>query len=111
MKSNIWTYIRVIFYIFVIISVTTCAINQIHLKCHFAEKLGIICPACGATRATLSALKGNIIAAIEYNAFYTLIILPAFIIFMLEDLYIIIKRSILKTSDISLIEVLFGGKV
>ena len=111
MKNSIWTYIRLTFYLFVIISVTICAINQIHLKCHFAEQLGIICPACGATRATISILKGNIIAAINYNAFYTLIIFPMFIIFMAEDLYIITKRSILKTSDISLIEVLFGGKV
>ena len=111
MKNNIWTYIRLAFYLFVVISVTICAVNEIYLKCYFVENLGITCPTCGATRATLSIIKGNIISAVEYNAFYSLIILPAFIIFMVEDLYIIIKRSILKTSDISLIEVLFGGKV
>jgi len=111
MRNNIWTYIRLAFYLFVIISVTLCATNQIYLKCYFVENFGITCPTCGATRATLAILKGNIISAIEYNSFYSLVIFPFFIIFVIEDIYIVIKRSILRTLNISLIEVLFGGKI
>lgn len=109
MKNNIWTYIRLILYLCIIIAVVFCTTNNIYIACHFVESFGITCPACGATRATISILKGDILAAIEYNAFYSLVVFPFFIIFMLEDVYVVLKRSVLKTLEISLIETLFGG--
>lgn len=111
MKNNCWVYIRLIVYIGIVIALTLAIFDQIYLECIYAKNFGIICPGCGATRATLCIFKGEFLSAIKYNAFYTLIIFPFFIIFTVEDIYVIVKRSIKKTSDISLIEILFGGIV
>jgi len=109
MKNKIWTYVRLIVYFLIILVLIFCMVNKIYLKCNYVETFGITCPACGATRATLSIFKGKFLTAIEYNPFYTLVVFPFFVIFMVEDLYIIIKRNVLKTSETSLVEVLFGG--
>lgn len=109
MKNNIWTYVRLIAYFGIILALVLCMVNQIYLKCYYVQTYGITCPTCGATRATLSIFKGKFLTAIEYNPFYALVVFPFFIIFMVEDLYIIIKRYVLKTLDISLVEVLLGG--
>lgn len=111
MINNVWTYVRIVAYILVVLAVVLCANGKIYLGCMFFEEFGVICPTCGATRATLAMLSGNIISAIEYNAFYSLVILPFVIFLILEDLYVIITRYLLKKERISLIEVMFGGKV
>lgn len=111
MKNNIWTWIRVIVYISIIFVVAFYVREGLYIKCHFVELFGVPCPTCGATRATISMVNGDIINAIIYNAFYSLVILPSFIFFMVEDIFVIVKRSILNTPSISLIEVLLGGKI
>lgn len=111
MINNVWTCVRIVAYILVVLAVVLCANGKIYLGCMFFEEFGIICPTCGATRATLAMLRGNIISAIEYNAFYSLVILPFVIFLILEDLYVIITRCVFKKTRISLIEVMFGGKV
>ena len=41
-------------------------------ECHFRHALGIPCPTCGATRATLLLLRGVFIGAVMMNPLYTL---------------------------------------
>lgn len=110
-QDRMWTCIRLALYLFLVIAVVLCVKGKIYLKCTFIEKFGIECPACGSTRATLAILRGNIISATEYNAFYSLVIFPLTVFLVLEDVYTVVKRSIFKKFKVSLIEVMFGGKV
>ncbi|MBQ7897483.1 MAG: DUF2752 domain-containing protein [Clostridia bacterium] len=47
--------------------------------CPIYKWLGIPCPACGTTRAWITFIKGDIISAIKYNAFF--MFFPLLIIF------------------------------
>lgn len=47
--------------------------------CPIYKHIGILCPACGTTRAWLSFLSGNITKAFKYNLFFP--IMPIIIIF------------------------------
>lgn len=53
--------------------------------CPFYKIFGIICPACGTTRAWLSFFSGNITKAFRYNLFFP--IMPIFVL-----LYIVPKK-------------------
>jgi hypothetical protein len=53
-----------------------CAVAWLYLglarpQCHFREALGIPCPTCGATRATLKLLQGDVLGALLMNPLYT----------------------------------------
>lgn len=39
--------------------------------CHFREALGIPCPTCGATRATMEIMQGDVLGALLLNPLYT----------------------------------------
>lgn len=110
-QDRLLTCVRLMLYLFAVIVAVLCLNEKIYLKCTFIDKFGIECPACGSTRATLAILRGNIISAIEYNAFYSLVIFPLAVFLVLEDVYTVVKRSIFKKSKVSLIEVMFGGKL
>ena len=74
------------------------------------EKYGIFCPSCGATRATLSILRGNILKAIDYNLVYTIAIFPIIFICIIEDILMIFLRRFRLTRKRSLVETLFDIK-
>ena len=40
-------------------------------QCRFREALGIPCPTCGATRATMELLQGDVMGALLMNPLYT----------------------------------------
>ena len=63
--------------------------------CHIYENSGFLCPSCGITRATKAILDFNFGSAISYNSYYTLILLPIFLILLIDDIVcmIIKKRS------------------
>lgn len=109
-QDRLWTCVRLALYLLVAIVVVFGVKGKIYLNCFFVEKFGITCPACGATRATVAVFSGNILSAIEYNAFYSLVIFPLTMFLVLEDVYTVVKRSVYKKSKVSLIEVMFGGK-
>ena len=44
--------------------------------CPLRTVTGIDCPFCGATRAASSLAHGDVVAALDHNAFFVLVILP-----------------------------------
>lgn len=105
----IWNLVKISAYVIIIIAVVLAYTGKITVTCTYFEKFNIICPACGSTRATLSILHGDLFKALEYNAFYSSVIFPLVIIFILEDIYNIVKSVMLKKKCLSLLDVLFGG--
>ncbi len=47
-----------------------------HLFCAFYELTGYYCPGCGSGRAARALLRGDVAAALGYNALFTLLLLP-----------------------------------
>lgn len=112
MEKQIWfnrTFIciRIIIYISIIYVTWSLISNNTRLVCDWNEKYGILCPSCGATRATLTVLRGNILKAFEYNLVYTIAIFPIVCIFILEDVVMIVLRIFKLTRKRSLLETLF----
>lgn len=44
--------------------------------CPWRSMTGLDCPLCGATRAAASLGHGDVIAALDHNAFFVLVLLP-----------------------------------
>lgn len=88
-------YIRIIIYI--IILVLLCMLKLMHAstfgECYINENFGLLCPSCGITRATESLLNFDFLNAISYNSFYTLILLPVFSIFLIDDIVCMIIKQ------------------
>lgn len=98
--------IRIISYLLIIYTTYSLIKENTRFICTWNEKYGILCPSCGATRATLSVLKGNIVQAIEYNMVYTVAILPAILLFIVDDILYIILRIFKISKKKSLFETL-----
>lgn len=112
MRKVKFEYVRIIIYVVSICFAILAAIDKINLSCYWQEKYGILCPACGLTRATISILQFKFREAFELNAFYTSVLIPFVLILVVNDLYVIIKRHITKKKDISLVEIMLGeGKI
>lgn len=63
-------------------------------ECYIKENFGILCPSCGITRGTEALLNFNFILAIKYNAYFTLILFPIFLILFVDDIIcMIIKKK------------------
>ncbi len=101
-------HIRMIIYIISVVLVVIIVKQKLQIPCYFLENYGIICPACGLTRATISIVNLDFESAVKYNKYYTLILVPLLIILVLNDIYIFIKRELLKKRGISFIEIIFG---
>jgi len=99
--------IRVVSYILIIYMVYSLLSESTRFVCSWDNKYGILCPSCGATRATLSIIKGDILKALEYNTVYTTAIFPSIILFILDDIICIVLRLFRVTKKSSLFEVLF----
>lgn len=46
------------------------------VTCPFKAITGLDCPFCGATRATAALLRGDLVAALDHNLAYVLVLLP-----------------------------------
>lgn len=97
--------IRIVSYILIIYMVCSLLSKSTRFMCSWNEKYGILCPSCGATRATLAIIKGNLFKAIEYNIVYTTAIFPAIVFLILDDITFIFLRLFKVTKKRSLIEV------
>lgn len=97
-QINVLKFIRIIVYVILLITLLFLGFsddNNFGL-CHIKENFGLSCPSCGITRATKAILSLDFILAIEYNAFFTLILLPVFFILFIDDIICMIfnKRSL-----------------
>lgn len=105
--NKLFITIRIVVYILIIYVACNLISNNTRFLCVWNEVYGIICPSCGATRATLSILRGNILKAISYNLVYTIAIFPIIFILILEDVLMILLRIFRLTIKRSLLETLF----
>lgn len=62
-------------------------------KCYIYETSGLLCPSCGITRSVKSILSLDLKTALSYNSFYILILLPLFLILMIDDIISIMLRK------------------
>ncbi|MCI8518951.1 MAG: DUF2752 domain-containing protein [Clostridia bacterium] len=72
-------------------------------ECYIKENTGILCPSCGITRATKEILSLNFPLALEYNAYYTIVLFPIFFILLTDDILCMIFRKR------SFVDVIFGN--
>lgn len=105
--NRIFICIRIVVYILIIYVTWSLVANNQRLACEWNEKYGFLCPSCGATRATLSILRGDIVKAMYYNLVYTIAIFPLVVVFILEDIFMILLRRFRLTRKRSLVETLF----
>lgn len=103
----VFAFIRVISYLLIIYMIYSLLKNNTRFVCSWNEKFGITCPSCGATRATLYIVKGDILKAVAYNPIYTALIFPIIFIFILDDILYLILRMFKVTDKNSLFETLF----
>lgn len=92
-------YIRIITYIAIGIMLLTLKFsNNIGWTCYINENLGILCPSCGITRASIAILNFNFSLAIEKNAYFTLVLFPIFMILFIDDIIcmVIKKKSLVE---------------
>ena len=103
--------VRLILYVCSIIITVPIVIGKIQLPCFFYENFGLLCPACGLTRATISILHLNIIEAIKYNAYYTLVLIPFILFLVINDIYVVIQRKLNSKKVLpSFVEMILGVK-
>ncbi|MBQ3407685.1 MAG: DUF2752 domain-containing protein [Clostridia bacterium] len=103
-----FSQIRLIIYIISIVVIIFLLNGKISTHCYWNEKYGFFCPTCGLTRATINIFRFNFIEAAKYNFFYTCILAPFIIILVINDIYIIAKRAVMKGKELSFIEILLG---
>ncbi len=108
MKKIKFMHVRLVVYICTIIILFFVYIGKIELKCYFYQMHGILCPTCGLTRATINIIKLNFGEAIKYNQFFTCVLIPLVFILIVDDIFVIFQRLILKKKSISLVEILTG---
>lgn len=102
--------IRMIIYILSAILVALVVTGKMTTSCFFLDNYGIICPACGLTRATISIVSLDIKSAMEYNLFYTVVLVPLLFVLIINDVYVFAQRFIMNKKKISFIEIIFGEK-
>lgn len=110
MKKIKFEYVRAIIYIISLILTLLVFLGKINFSCYYKEHFGILCPACGLTRATINILQFKFIEAYKLNAFYTCVLVPFVTVLVINDIYIILKRHITGIKDISLVEIMLGEK-
>lgn len=106
--------------IFGIIRVTVTIILAVTLFCVFSSEsdlpsatvctlklyTGYDCPLCGCTRATVCLMHLRIADAFAYNPVYTCFIAPAALIFILQDIFTVIRRFFSEDAPLSAAETL-----
>lgn len=110
MKKIKFIHFRIAIYFITIILVALLALGNIKTSCYFYDKFGLLCPACGLSRATISIVTFDIKSALMHNTYYACILVPLILILSLNDIYIFIKRYVFKKNAISFVEIILGEK-
>ena len=96
-RKNLLKYIRIAVYIGIFISLVILKFGGVSNfgECYIRENIGFLCPSCGITRGAYALMNFDIPLAIKYNSYFTLILLPVFLILFVDDIICIIikKRS------------------
>ena len=108
MKKIKFMHIRLIIYVSTIALLFFVYFGKIKTECYFNKVYGLLCPACGLTRATINIIKLNFGEAIKYNKFFSCVLVPFVFILIVDDIYVILRRLIFKKKSISLVEILTG---
>ena len=107
-KIRTFSYIRLAIYTAAIIAAVMLINGKITTSCYWNNNFHILCPTCGITRATINILRFNFSAAIRYHAVYTCILFPLTFILVINDIFILFKRTITKKQKLSIIEKICG---
>lgn len=96
-RKSILKYVRIAVYIGILISLVILKIGGTSNfgECYIRENFGFLCPSCGITRASEAILNFNFSLALKYNSYFTLVLLPVFLILFIDDIICIAikKRS------------------
>lgn len=60
--------------------------------CPVRNSVGVPCPGCGLTRATMALLEGDFHAALHFHPLVWLM-LPIFVVMVIEEVYIFVRRD------------------
>ena len=102
--------LRIILYVIIILAIFILKYtNILNVGCYIYDTTGIQCPTCGFTRALMSLTNLDIISAIEYNAFFTLIFFPIFLFLSIQDIIYILINFIKNKDYKSYVDIIFGG--
>ena len=110
MNKKRFMIIRMCIYIVSIILTVLVAVGKIKTSCFFQDNFGLTCPACGLTRATTSLVSLDFKGALSYNLFYTVVLIPLVVGLVANDIFVFVKRFIMKKKSISFIEIIFGER-
>ena len=72
--------------------------------CQWYNTFGIVCPTCGFTRGFSNFMHFDFAKSYMYNPVLTLFAAPAVILIMIEDVFVMIKRWLKKTEEMSFAE-------
>lgn len=92
---NDYAVLSIIIAVFIIcILIAIYMLNPFQIPiCFFISKLGIYCPACGATRAFLSLLNFDILESIYYNPIVVYSVISIFIYLILYFIFKITNKK------------------
>ena len=108
-KIKIGVILRIILYVAIIFSLIALKYtNFLNLKCFIYSRTGILCPTCGITRAVKSLVNFDIASSIKYNTFFTLVLLPIFLILFVQDIFVIVINLIKNKNYKSFVDIIFG---
>ena len=79
-----------------------------YFPCLMYEQFGVQCSTCGASRAVVSLLSGNVAAAAELNPVITFGVVPLLGFLLLSDLVVMIMNVVSKKRRLSPFEYLFA---
>ena len=110
MNNTTFSYLRLLFYVLILLLLACFYWFGIpYIGCYWNNQYHIICPTCGVSRSTIALLHFNFSRAISHHLLFSCLLFPAFLILILDDIVMIIKRMITRKKGYSFIEILLGG--
>lgn len=81
------------------------------LPCIFYQTTGLYCPSCGATRAIISLVHGDIINALKNNLFITITSIPLLLLLTRMWLGALLNRKSWLIPNNNVIKILFASAI
>jgi hypothetical protein len=105
-KKMIFPLIRILIYVafLVFFAVVPMELVEKGSLCQWYNTFGFVCPTCGFTRGFSNFMHLDFVQSFMYNPVLTLFAAPTVVLIMAQDLFVIIKRWIKKTNELSFAE-------